>query len=253
MDENQFHFIVILVGFGMAAAVFTALFFISAPYGRHVRQGWGPLISNFLGWISLEAPAAVLFAAYFLIGTVEKNLPIILFLVMWEVHYVHRAFIYPFTIRDGHKKMPISVMLMGFGFNLGNTYVNGRYLFTLSGGYPESWVFDPRFIAGALLFVLGLIVNRWADTVLRELRKPGETGYRIPYGGLFRWISCPNYFGEIVEWVGWAIATWSLAGLAFAIWTFANLAPRAYANHRWYRRKFERYPMERKALIPFVW
>jgi len=62
-------------------------------------------------------------------------------------------------------------------------------------------------------------------------------------------ISCPNYFGEIIEWFGWAIATWSLAGLAFAIFTFSNLVPRALAHHRWYLSKFPNYPKKRRAII----
>ena len=52
----------------------------------------------------------------------------------------------------------------------------------------------------------------------------------------------PNYLGEIVEWTGWALATWSLAGLAFAVYTAANLAPRAVANHDWYLSTFDDYP-----------
>jgi steroid 5-alpha reductase family enzyme len=77
------------------------------------------------------------------------------------------------------------------------------------------------------LFLAGFIINRGADHVLRNLRKPGVAGYKIPYGGLYRWISCPNYFGEIITWIGWAVVTWSLPGLAFAAWTAANLVPRA--------------------------
>ena len=68
----------------------------------------------------------LVFALCFAVGTAPKNLPILLFFALWELHYVHRAFIYPITIRDGRKKMPIVVMLMGFGFNLGNAYANGR-------------------------------------------------------------------------------------------------------------------------------
>ena len=65
-------------------------------------------------------------------------------------------------------------------------------------------------------------------------------------------MSCPNYLGEIVEWCGWALATWSPAGLAFAVYTAANLAPRAVSNHHWYLSHFPDYPRERRALIPFV-
>ena len=150
--------------------------------------------------------------------------------------------------------MPAVVALMGGVFNLGNAYLNGRYLFDLSGErYQAAWLTSPQFIIGLVLFVAGFVINRQADSILHGLRRDGELDYKIPYGGMYRYISCPNYFGEIVEWTGWAIATLSLPGLAFALWTFANLAPRARAHHRWYHEHFVQYPEERKALIPGVW
>ena len=86
----------------------------------------------------------------------------------------------------------------------------------------------------------------------RRLRAPGETGYNIPRGGAFEWISCPNYLGELVEWTGWALASWSPAGLAFAVYTAANLVPRALSHHDRYRDRFPEYPPRRSALIPFL-
>ena len=84
------------------------------------------------------------------------------------------------------------------------------------------------------------------------LRAPGESGYKIPSGGLFRFVSCPNYLGEILEWSGFALATWSVAGLSFAAFTLANLLPRALSNHRWYQKTFPEYPEDRRALVPFL-
>lgn len=243
----------ILAGLVVAVGVFIALFFIRAPYGRYYRKGWGPTLSNRVSWLIMEAPSAIILLIFFIIGTAPKNVPLILFFLMWEAHYIHRAFIYPFQIRDGRKQWPVAVLAMGFAFNLGNAALNGRYLFTTSGGYPSAWIFDIRFLTGLALFLSGFIINRWADQVLRNLRQPGETEYKIPQGGLYRWISCPNYLGEMIEWTGWALATWSLPGLAFAIWTFANLAPRAQANHAWYKQNFTEYPNQRKALIPGIW
>jgi steroid 5-alpha reductase family enzyme len=157
-------------------------------------------------------------------------------------------------MRSDQKKMPVAIALMAIVFNVSNSYMNGRYLFHFSGSrYTTEWLLDPRFILGAILFISGFTINRWADDTLRKLRQPGETGYKIPQGGLYQYISCPNYFGEIIEWIGWAIATWSLPGLIFAIWTFANLAPRAVSHHQWYHDHFREYPPERKALIPGVW
>lgn len=106
---------------------------------------------------------------------------------------------------------------------------------------------------GAALFVIGSVINFREDRALRGLRPACGSDYGIPRGGLFRWISCPNYLGEIVEWAGWAVATWSIAGLAFAAWTVANLVPRARAHHRWYLARFPDYPAERRALVPGLW
>ena len=92
----------------------------------------------------------------------------------------------------------------------------------------------------------------WSDHKLRRLRASTGDGYQIPYGGAYRWVSCPNYLGEIVEWAGWALATWSPAGLAFALYTVANLAPRAVDHHAWYHRQFPNYPAKRRALIPYI-
>ncbi len=253
MTHDLAYYTLLIFSFILAIIVCILLFFISAPYGRHTRRGWGALFPNRLGWLMMESPSALVFALLFFLGRAPKNLVLFIFLGLWEAHYLHRAFIYPFSITDGKKKMPILVVLMAFGFNLGNAFVNGWYLFTLSGGYPVAWLTGYRFLLGLSIFLVGYGINRWADLRLRSLRKPGDTGYYIPYGGLYRWISCPNYFGEIIEWIGWAVATWSLPGLAFAVWTFANLAPRARAHHAWYQERFPAYPKERKALIPGLW
>ncbi|HOU94611.1 MAG TPA: 3-oxo-5-alpha-steroid 4-dehydrogenase, partial [Polyangiaceae bacterium] len=143
------------------------------------------------------------------------------------------------------------VVGLGFAFQCYNSYLNARHLSEL-GSYPDSWLGDARFLVGVTVFGLGLLLNRRSDAILRRLRAPGETGYRIPRGGGFELVSCPNYLGEILEWCGWALATWSWPGLAFALYTIANLAPRAVTHHRWYRETFPDYPPERRALVPYL-
>ena len=253
MIEESIYHILLTLSFPLAAVIFIALLYINAPYGRHQQSGWGPVLPNRLAWLLMESPAVIIFGLLFFIGGAPKNLPALVFLAIWQVHYIHRAFFYPFMITNGGKRMPAATMLMAIGFNTGNAYINGYYLFSLSGGYPQAWLGSPQMVTGLILFLSGLVLNRWADRGLHNLREPGETAYKIPYGGIYRWISCPNYLGEIHEWTGWAVATWSLPGLAFALWTFANLAPRARANHVWYHQNFPDYPPERKALIPEVW
>jgi protein-S-isoprenylcysteine O-methyltransferase Ste14 len=172
---------------------------------------------------------------------------------MWLAHYFQRTFIFSFLLRSRKNTFPVLVVFFSIMFNTLNGYLNGRYLFYFSPGYDPGWLRDPRFIAGTILFIAGFFINIISDHILRRLRKTGLNGkYKIPFGAFFKYVSSPNYFGEILEWTGWAIATWSLPGLAFAVFTVANLAPRALANHKWYLLNFPDYPKKRKALIPFI-
>ena len=252
MKEVSLYNWLIAGAFISAIGFFVALLFISAPYGRHTRAGWGPSINERLAWILMESAAPVVFFLCFVTGQ-SNSTTVIVFLLMWELHYVHRAFVFPFSLNSRRGQMTVVVVVAGFLFNALNAYLNGRYVFGFSGGYPADWLAGPRFIIGAAIFVAGFVINRHSDWTLSNLRRPGESGYRIPHGGLYRWVSCPNYSGEILIWVGWAVATWSLPGLAFAVWTVANLAPRARAHQRWYREYFPDYPEKRKALVPLLW
>ena len=250
MTEHAIYWSILYTWFGVAAVTVIALCFLSAPYGRHTRGGWGPSLPSRWGWVVMETPAALAIATCFAIRPPSSAVPWVM-LALWEMHYANRAFVFPFRMRGGHKPMPLSIAAMGAFFNLVNGYLNGRWL-TMFGSYDLAWLADPRFIAGALVMVTGYVLNLRADATLRALRQPGDNAYKIPTGGLYQLISCPNYFGEIVEWCGWALLTWSPAGLSFAVWTAANLAPRAWTHHRWYRAQFPDYPPERRALIPFV-
>jgi protein-S-isoprenylcysteine O-methyltransferase Ste14 len=235
-----------------AAPVFVILRFVTAPYGRHARGGWGPMLPSRAGWILMELPAVAAFVPIFALGRHRAELVPLVLCAIWLAHYVHRALVFPFRVRSRGKQVPLIVAGLGAAFNAANAYVNARWISEL-GAYPTSWLGDPRFVGGAALFAVGLVVNLHADTVLIHLRRPGETGYRVPTGGAYRWVSCPNYLGEILEWCGWALATWSLAGLAFAIYTAGNLVPRARSHHAWYRERFADYPRERRALVPFIY
>jgi len=252
MQEKLIYNFLLYAVFITAALIFVALWFIRAPYGRHYRKGWGINTSARMGWMVMESPTVILIVFLFVIGNKTNNLIAVIFLFIWMSHYFQRTFIYPVLMRGGQKNFPILLTAFALIFNIINTYLNGRYLFYFAPEYNLSWLGDPRFITGLVIFIFGMAVNLHSDSVLRQLRYSDSDGYKIPEKGFFKYVSSPNYFGEILEWVGWAILTWSLAGLAFAVFTIANLLPRALANHRWYRKNFDDYPDHRKAIIPFL-
>lgn len=141
---------------------------------------------------------------------------------------------------------------MAFSFNLLNSYVQIRWVSHYANYDSDEW-FLGRFAGGLAVFITGMVVNVKSDLVLVGLKAQGG-GYKIPRSGLFELVSCPNYLGEIIEWLGWAIMTWSWAGFGFFLYTSANLVPRAMGNHKWYLEKFkEEYPKNRKAVIPFLY
>jgi 3-oxo-5-alpha-steroid 4-dehydrogenase 1 len=163
--------------------------------------------------------------------------------------------VFPLLIR-GKDVMPLSIILSGVLFNSANAYMQGMWIFHLAPAdrYPPEWLATPQFIIGTAVFFGGWFINLQSDAIIRRLRAPGDTAFHIPRGGLFRYVTAANYFGEFVEWLGWALLTWSLAGVVFAIWTFANLGPRAHRHHRWYQQQFGAdYPPERRRMIPFLY
>jgi 3-oxo-5-alpha-steroid 4-dehydrogenase 1 len=232
----------------LAAAIgaYFALRVMPAPYGRHTQAGWGPRVSARLGWTVMELPALLVVIACFALDERRASATAWVFFTLWCLHYGRRIFFYALRLSRDSAPMPVLMSLSGALFNVVNGWLQGRGL--LARG--DEWRRDPRFALGALLFLAGMAVNWHADRTLQRLRAQG-TGYVIPRGGLFDRVACPNYLGEIVEWCGWAVMTWSPAGASFAVWTAANLAPRARSHLRWYRDRFPDYPTRRRALIPF--
>ncbi len=252
MVAQEIIFWLIVGWIAVAVGTFVALQFVAAPYGRHVKPGWGPTVSNRLGWLLMEMPGLILVPLLFFLGNGEKTIVHYVLVGCYVAHYIHRDLIYPFRTKTQGKRMPIAIMSSAIFFNLVNGGILGGWLGNYA-TYPENWFLSPQFLIGAVLFLVGAVINLHSDTVLLRLRKPGETGYKIPKGGMFRFVSCPNLLGEVVEWIGFGLMGWNIATFSFAVWTAANVLPRAIDHHRWYLDKFPDYPKERKAVVPFLW
>ena len=245
--------VALLVIFVSAPVVFALLFFVTAPYGRHFRGGWGPSISARAGWMVMEAPALLVIGITVIANGQRLGILPLLMWGLWELHYLYRTVLFPVLMRGSSKRFPLMLVVFAFIFNTLNGYANGMYLslpgLAISDG---SFISNLRVGVGVALFVAGFVTHVMSDRDLRRLRKPDEVGYKIPRGGLWEYVSNPNYFGEIIEWGGFALAAWSLPALAFVLFTVANLVPRAHANRAWYQQRFPDYPKERKRVIPFI-
>lgn len=239
-----------------AVIVFVALHWIDAGYGMLISKKWGFSVNNKLGWVLMESPVFIMMAVLWWMSDRAFDPTLLVIFLIFESHYFQRSFIFPLLLR-GNSKMPFSIILMGVIFNTLNAIMQGGWLFYLApeGMYTPQWMCSPQFIVGVVMFYGGMYININSDKIIRNLRKPGDTGHYIPKGGMFKYVSSANYFGELVEWTGFAILTWSLSGAVFVIWTFANLAPRAFSLYKAYQNRFgqEFTSLKRKRIIPFIY
>lgn len=235
--------------------VFVALFFVKAGYGIFTSGKWGFSIPNKIAWVVMEAPAFFVFSLLWIGFDGKATIPAMVFGSMYLLHYFQRSFVFPFLMK-GKSRMPVAIMLMGVVFNLLNAVLlfYGLFVFAPS-AFSEGWGYmaRPLTIAGILIFFIGMGVNMHSDHVIRHLRKPGDTKHYLPQKGMYAYVTSANYFGEIVEWTGLALASSCPAAWLFVWWTFANLGPRAKSINKKYRQEFgDEAVGSRKSIIPFI-
>lgn len=251
-DYHNIYIACLWIIFSVSALAFPASFFYTTPYGRHKKPGQKFNMPYNLGWFIMEIPPITVVPYVYFKGQYATELaPLVIFFI-WMSHYTYRSLFFPFLLKGKGKTKPVAAVMTGFIFNSLNGFGVAYGLGHVSNHLTPEWLTSPNFIVGVLLMVTGFYICYQSDAILRNLRKPGETGYKIPTGGFYKWVSSPNYLGEIIEWSGFAILCWNLPALAFLTFTISNLFPRSFSHHRWFKETFLEYPKDRKAIIPFI-
>lgn len=259
MSAEGYH--TVLIGsFVYAGLILVGAFMSKAPYGRFGDEGVALSLSPRMGWFLMELPATLSFLWFYLHGQNAAQLVPMIFLGVWLVHYGNRGFLFPLLMRvaKGAKgTFGLLVVVAGWLVTTLHGYLNAVFISHLSTHLTLEWLADPRFIIGMGIYAFGFIMNVHSDAIIRKLRsraevESGERVYRIPSGGLFKYVTNPSYFTELLSFTGFAIATWSPGALFVLLVSAANLVPRAFQVHQWYRDKFRDYPQERKVLIPYL-
>ena len=234
----------------IAIITFITLLKINAPYGKFFNKNFGFSLPYKIGWFLQESISPIFFAVFFLIDGIKSDNNVIwVFFTIWILHSCYRSVIFPLRMGPNGSRIPIAIIFSAVSFNIINGFTNGYYFSNAI--YESNYYFEYNFIIGLILVMLGFYINFKADNILLKLKAQNK-GYIIPQGGMYKYISCPNYFGEMIEWLGFSIMTLSFPALIFFIWTIANLFPRALATHNWYHNNFDDYPENRKAVIPFI-
>lgn len=226
-----------------------------APYGRYSEFSsslFGPRLPAKFAWLVQELPSFFVPLVYLIFWPPSSFVGKLL-LFCFCCHYFNRTFIFSLRIRHG-KPTRFIPFLLAFIFCSINGFLQASYLSIYFFFDASQWWSYLMLFIGLTLFFTGMAINIHSDGILRRLRSGSSTGHKIPHGGLFELVSAANFFGEIVEWIGFAVATgFSLPAVAFALFTFANIGPRGKHHHEDYLDKFSNYPKDRKAVIPFIW
>ena len=272
IDKDDYNFYIQIGFLILDIPIFLSLLFIKAYYGKFFNSNSEdsnciqkllrkifPVIPSRISWIIQECPC-VFVTIFFLIYYHENlNLKNILVTAPFLIHYIHRTFIFPFVIHSS-KNNPLEITLMAFTFCFFNALMINRSIFCLIIDYIEEnfWL---HYFYGLATFGLGMYINIHSDYSMikqRNANKDTNNKYIIPRGFMYELISCPNYFGELVEWLGFFVLSNSFSGLVFFVSTFANLFPRAIQYHQWYKNKFkdefhsDKILTQRKAIVPFL-
>lgn len=259
----------------MAFVTVLSVTLFHAPYGRYASETIVPVtVDTRAAWVLQEMPT--LAAVSYRLSKVlqETNGEVMCYhwpmVVAFCAHYAHRTLIFPMFLRPS-KPTPIHVMLLANIYCCFNGALQAKAMFSSSA--DRSCDPDPFFLAaGALVFAGGMFVNLSSDYTLINLRRASASSqsppvpsakkeYFIPRGFMFEYVSCPNFLGECIEWLGYAVIACSsghpgvaLAALSFACYTASNTVPRGVKHHQWYLNTFgsQYEKLRRKAVIPFI-
>jgi very-long-chain enoyl-CoA reductase len=172
--------------------------------------------------------------------------------LMWCVHFARRASESAWVHRYSKPSVPTGDVVTEYVYYWGFAVWNAVSLTSASYREPAVWLVG----LGMVVFVLAELGNARAHRMLRDLRAPGSRSRVIPHGFWFERISSPHYLFEILSWVGFALVTETWAARAFLLVGAGILGSWAHARHLAYRKDFdglegrEKYPAERRALIP---
>ena len=205
-----------------------------------------------LYWLMMEVPniffTALMMWEINLKWTDER----ILIVSMFWLHYFLRIVVFTSLLRGGTPN-PLGELWSAALFTAvnGTVQVAWHMYYTV---YPPGYMYSVQFMLGVAIFFLGMLINHHSDSILRNLRKDdNDRGHYIPRGGLFEYVSGANYFGEILEWFGYAVAAGTIPAFFFFVSTAVVTGLRAILHHKWYQAKFEdEYPKDRTVVIPFI-
>lgn len=125
---------------------------------------------------------------------------------LFIIHYINRTIIYPLRLNT-NTPLPLEIVLTAFSFTFANGYIQG--ISNKTAGQTSLFL----QILGTFIFFLGMYINIRCDNILQEAKikaksqkqNDSKSKYVLIDEFLFKYVGSPNYFGEIIEWIGYFI------------------------------------------------
>ncbi|KAK0152575.1 3-oxo-5-alpha-steroid 4-dehydrogenase 2 [Merluccius polli] len=148
-------------------------------YGRYADPRDRCVANTRLVWMVQEIPALLVPLVLLLSTETRSGAGRSLLLGTFCLHYFYRSLIYPWRTRG--RPFPLHIAVKSFIFCSLNGLLQGHYLLHCTAAHCST----AQLAVGLSLFSAGLIINIHSDTLLGNLRRPGELVYKIPRGGMF--------------------------------------------------------------------
>ncbi|KAL1542263.1 3-oxo-5-alpha-steroid 4-dehydrogenase 2-like [Salvia divinorum] len=206
-----------------------------------------PRVSGKVGMVAVYTPA-FLAGAFSLIAFPLRDLRFTLLRAAITTHFFKRLVEVLFVHKLSAMMETKAMFAISTGYFLSSAAMIYTQQLTLQLQEPS---IDLKYI-GVSLFLVGIGGNFYHHFLLSKLRNKGEKQYKIPQGGLFSVVICPHYLFEIIGFWGISCISQTIFSVCVSLSTTFYLLGRSYATRRWYQSKFEDFPKDVRALIPFI-
>ncbi|GAN09360.1 3-oxo-5-alpha-steroid 4-dehydrogenase family protein [Mucor ambiguus] len=200
----------------------------------------GMSISSFNGMLLIYSPSLIVSILFFIWSINDYRMLMISAAIF--AHYLKRVLEVVFIHRySGQSKLKDNTLISTFYFSFTS------FIYKMSLHVPES---DSKLaLCGVAMFILGEYTNFYHHLLLRQLRKDGSKEYKIPSGGLFDYVWCPHYLGEIISFVAMVLLTQHILILILQLGSAGYLATRAYNTKKC---SSDTYDTKHEAILPLI-
>ena len=226
-------------------------------------------ITGTVAYLSILLTTAYLISIVNDEGVLSRSIISILFVMIWAVRL--GIFLFKRVIKVGedkrfeHAKKSFSKFLMFFNISALWVFLTIVNVLTMIINNSDS-VTDLFFIIGVSIAIIGFIIEVVADMQKRKFRTNISNKGQFISSGLWSISRHPNYFGEMMIWVGMSVVTipiligWQFITLISPIFVIFLLTKvsginllEASANDKWGADKnYQDYKDKTSVLIPFL-